>query len=95
MTELEKFRAAKAEAATLTRFVDWLREEEIVLAERDDEGELWLVRHSTEQLFAKFFGIDLNKLEDERRALLDSLTRPTPPPASEDEDDYINNNSGV
>jgi hypothetical protein len=79
--ELDKQHAVieSGEADTLTRFVDWLRDEkEFVIAEwvKYDEYEdtkLTPIHARIEELFAEFFGIDLNKIEQERRAILEEL----------------------
>ncbi len=68
---------------TLTEFYDWLHDQGYCIAEEiehewedeyDDYGHmLHPVRIRPEQLFADFFGIDLDKIETERRAILDAL----------------------
>jgi len=78
MSELEKMAAKRDEARILSSFVDWLRENEYVLAKYNerptaDNDDLLPARTSNEQLFADFFGIDLKKLEQERSALLEQL----------------------
>lgn len=67
---------------TLTEFYDWLMEEKgWVLARWEVDGNdneyLEPVYFHPEQLLADFFNIDLNKIESERRAILDEL-RSTP-----------------
>lgn len=56
-------------AELLTEFYDWLHEQGYVLARwhRDELHQHYL---RPEQLFADFLGIDLDKIEKERRALL-------------------------
>jgi hypothetical protein len=72
---------------TVQEFYDWLREEKhYVLARYVPESERFgddgiygeqpvevLVR--PEELMAEFFGIDLRKIENERRALLDAIRK--------------------
>jgi hypothetical protein len=74
------------EADTLGRFYDWLHERGYHIAqymtfeEPEFDGEyqqLVPIREAPEQLFAKFFGIDLNKIEAERRAILDEIRAKT------------------
>lgn len=36
-------------------------------------NELWQVQYSTEKLLAEYFEIDLRKVDDEKRAILESL----------------------
>lgn len=62
----------------LTDFYDWLQSRHIWLAhyvkydEYRDE-QLTPISTNPEVLFAQFFGIDLDKIETEQRALLDYL----------------------
>lgn len=66
----------------LGKFYDWLTEQGIVLAKwggYDYESETYhddilsLYSVHPEKLFADFFGLDLNKIEAERRAILEEL----------------------
>lgn len=72
--ELDKMRSVREQAATLSEFMDFLDSENITLCDegrhRDEYTPIYL---SNEKLFAKFFEIDLNKVETERRAILDWL----------------------
>jgi hypothetical protein len=71
------------ETDTLTRFYDWLCAKNYFIAEWiqpvDDDGEpegdemLFSIRIGPERLFADFFGIDLDKVESERRAILEEI----------------------
>lgn len=62
---------------TLQEFYDWLSTKDYVIAKwvvDDEDEDVLLPTHiRPEQLFAEFFEIDLNKIEDERRALLDEI----------------------
>lgn len=68
------------EAKTVQDFLDWLRQEQgYVLAKYtkvDGYRDEQLVDHypQPEKLMADFFGIDQNKIEQERRAILDALS---------------------
>ena len=74
-------------AATVQEFYDWLRDEKKwVLARYVEEDERFEgdeiygeqpvpVFVQPEELMAEFFGIDLKKIESERRALLDALRK--------------------
>jgi len=64
--ELEKMRGVREESQKIGQFLDWLRGEGMQIVDGDDEP-LYL---SIEQLLAKYFEIDLEKVEEERRALL-------------------------
>lgn len=72
------------QAQTVQDFIDWLSEQKYVLAryvpedERTDDDGIYgeqpvAVFIQPEQLMANFFGIDLNKIDQERRALLEAL----------------------
>lgn len=69
--ELDKIRRNKNDSQKLGKFLIWLGENNIVLAERL-EGTLHLraLFESTEKLLARYFEIDLEKVEQERQALL-------------------------
>lgn len=75
--QLEIVKSGKA--GVIQEFIDWLREEkDYVLGEYQtwegySEQQFVPVYIQPEQLMADFFGIDRNKIEDERRALLDAL----------------------
>jgi len=74
--ECEKMAAVQEKSRELTNFVDWLREQGYAICEEriyEDSypKERWVaIKKSFEQLFADYFGIDLKKVEEERRALL-------------------------
>ncbi len=63
----------------LGKFYDWLIEEGYVFAKwspsenKYGDTELFPVSINPNQLFAEFFKIDLNKIEEERRAILEEL----------------------
>lgn len=73
--ECEKLAAVSKESQPIGVFLEWLQGERgIVLAEYDDDEEdLVPVHIRIENLLAEFFEIDLNKVEEERRALLESI----------------------
>jgi hypothetical protein len=76
--ELEKMKATRAEADTLTRFVDWLEENDMRICKRVKVSPLYRgspyesISESFEKLFARFFEVDLDKIEAERRQILDA-----------------------
>jgi hypothetical protein len=67
----------------LAKFYDWLIEKDYAICKsiehewKDDYGSyefLYLpISPNPEKLFADFFGIDLNTIEQERRAILEEL----------------------
>lgn len=74
--ELDKQHAVIESGAsdTLTEFYDWLGERGLIIAEWSEIWQEWIpVSTSGNQLFADFFGIDLDKIESERRAILEEL----------------------
>lgn len=72
--ECEKLTRVSEESNKIGNFLDWLAEKNIVLAIYETRDELlYPLRKSFEKLLAEYFEIDLNKVEQERRALLDWL----------------------
>lgn len=74
--ELDKMLAVRDKSRLLSEFLDWLASEGIALCELNTErrgGEFERIQEGYEKLLARFFEIDLDKIEEERRALLDSL----------------------
>jgi len=58
----------------LAKFYDWLIEQGYRFGQWVDE-EFLAIHINPEKLFADFFGVDLNKIEQERRAILDELSK--------------------
>jgi len=78
-TELDKMREVSEDSQRISEFLEWLAEQEIVLAEwtgyecgECGEG-LMSISQTREQLLANYFSIDLIKAEKERQALLDAI----------------------
>ena len=79
--ECEKLSAVSEKSQELREFLEWMEQScGIILAEECDEEYLgerlvtsWKYRgvSGKNKLLAEYFGIDLDKVEDERRALLD------------------------
>ena len=71
--ECEKMVAVQERSRELSNFVDWLREKgyEICIENESENRPYDRLRKSNEQLFADYFSIDLKKVEEERRALLE------------------------
>ena len=77
--ELESIREVHEDSQRIGEFLEWLAEQEIVLAKwtgsecgRCGEG-LMEISQSREQLLANYFVIDLVKAEKERQAILDDI----------------------
>lgn len=73
--ECEKLSKVSEESNKIARFLNWLQDKKdydiCEYSGNDWAGYFNPVDLSTEQLLAEYFEIDLNKVEDERRALLD------------------------
>jgi hypothetical protein len=76
--ECDKQLAVKEDAQVIGEFIEWLRgERDCVIAEYTGNPkysgryELFPINDSIEQLLADYYKIDLNKVEKERRKLLD------------------------
>lgn len=78
--ECERMSAVADDSHKLGAFLDWLNEQGIHLAKYEDiEGyrDPVLVFHGEryEELLARYFDIDLDKVEREKRAMLDVLRK--------------------
>lgn len=78
--ECEKMAAVKDQSQKIGEFIEWLRSEkdwEICewWGKLNHGGSYSPARFSTENLLAEFFNIDLDKVEKERRQMLDELRR--------------------
>ena len=76
--ECERMVAVAPESQKIGEFLDWLNEQGIHLASYVDDGvhvdEVLMVHGERyESLLARYFEIDLEKVEQERRAILASL----------------------
>lgn len=74
--ECEKLREVHSQSQVIGQFLDWLQHEKrISLAEYDEYDRLQWAAKKNEDLLAEFFDIDLKKVEEERRAILDELRK--------------------
>ncbi len=80
MSEIDKLLSVKDKSQTIGEFIEWLQEKGYVLSfwlERGQRPHSWSelapLRKSIEQILAEYFEIDLDKVEHERRALLEEL----------------------
>lgn len=77
--ELDKLVKVRYESQKIGEFLDWLSSQGIELAEWSDteydDGQLYEIRTTKEQLLAKYFCINLEKAEKERQAILDNIRR--------------------
>ena len=79
-TELDKIRKVSENSQRIGEFLEWLAEQEIILAEwtgneynECGDEPLMRISQTREQLLANYFEIDLAKAEQERQALLDAI----------------------
>ena len=72
--ECDKMLAVRQQSMTCSEFLDWLREEGVVLSRYHGE-RLSPIHESNEVLLAKFFSIDLEKVEQEKLEMLRQCRR--------------------
>ena len=71
-TEHDKLQSVQEPAQTIGEFLEWLEARGIFLCHlRGDE--YYRTRCIIEELLASYFGIDLDKIEDEKRAMLKDI----------------------
>lgn len=72
--EHEKLKALGGENQIVGYFIDWLGENGFVIAEYDEiTSRLYPARLARDRLLAKHFEIDLDKLNDEKDAMLEAF----------------------
>lgn len=71
--ECDKLSKVSKDSYIIGNFIDWLHEQGIHLRQYTEHDEPSYIVESTEQLLAKYFDINLIKVETERRALLKAL----------------------
>ena len=72
--ECDKMRAVKEKSQAIGEFLEWLHsEKDITLCRLEGNYDYRIINISTEKLLAEFFDIDLNKVEEEKRAILNLL----------------------
>lgn len=73
--EHEKLSAVQDKSQAIGEFLEWLTGERgYEIAEYTDSSDWPLpVRYNTQSLLAEFFGIDLVKLDDEKRCMIDAI----------------------
>jgi len=72
VSDLDKLRAVQGLSQTIGDFLDWLSERGIVLC-RPERHHYCPIPETAEQLLAQYFQIDLNKVEAEKRVILEKL----------------------
>ena len=78
--EHEKLQAVSEQSQAIGEFLDFgLPAQGIYLAEvSNEDGELWLSHKPIQKILADYFEIDLKKIEDEKRAMLDAIRAAQP-----------------
>lgn len=73
--ELDKMKDVQPQSQIIGQFLDWLfHEKHRTIAEIPDGMEKWQpVGGSIESILAEYFEIDVSKVENERRAILESI----------------------
>lgn len=72
--EHEKLAAVKDQSQAIGEFLDWLNGDGVHLARWDEEWDRYFpVHESINALLARRFGIDLDRIEAEKRAMLDEI----------------------
>jgi hypothetical protein len=69
--ECEKLNAVAEESNKIGEFLDWMQTEGLIIGSYDNDGNFYPLYKPINNLLADYFDIDLNKVEQERRALLD------------------------
>jgi hypothetical protein len=72
--EHEKMKAARSESQCQGELLEWLSEEkDFAICYRSKLGEFIPILASTESLLAEFHGIDLNKIAQEKDAMVEEM----------------------
>lgn len=72
--ECEKLAEVSKDSQIIGQFLDEMKYAGKELCTFDDSEEQWMpVRGTIESILAEYFGIDMNKVEEERRAILDDI----------------------
>lgn len=74
--EHQKLKAVKEKAEIVGQFMDWIEEEGYLFARHcDDDNELISCHLPREVTLARFFGINLGKIDAEKRAMLEECRK--------------------
>lgn len=71
--ECEKLAREDKRRTAVIHFLEWCAEQRIELAKMDERGHLDPVMERDDQIVLRWLEIDPQKLEDERREMLESL----------------------
>ena len=70
--ELDKLRSVKDESQKIGNFIEWLHENKFEIREWKN-GRHFSIAGSIESLLARYYEIDLAKVDKEKQAILDQL----------------------
>lgn len=70
--QLKKLKAVHGQSQAIGEFLEWLGTKGILLATYEQDY-LYPIRKNTETLLAEYFKINLKKLEQEKRAILEQV----------------------
>lgn len=73
--ECEKMQAVKDKSQAIGEFIEWLGINSMFIGEYHEDGYPCHAMLNTEQLLAKYFNINLNKVEKEKRSMLADLQK--------------------
>lgn len=73
--ELDKMLANKDKSQTIGEFLDWLQNEKKISLCKVQEDGYYPVYTSIQNILGEFFGVDLQKAEKERLAILENLRK--------------------
>ena len=77
--ELDRLQNVVNDSGVISGFLDWLSEQGWTICETSEDGPRWQdympICLASEQLLARYFEIDLNRVEAERRAILEHLRK--------------------
>jgi hypothetical protein len=72
--ECDRMIAARSDTQPVGEFIEWAREQGLVLCRFGEHARYWPDGRSVEQLLAEWQHIDLTEVERERRAILAGLS---------------------
>lgn len=73
--EHEKQRKILNEAQAIGRFIDWLHEQGMCIGEYDHNDILYRKSCSINEILAAHFGIDLNRINEEKEDMLNEFRK--------------------
>lgn len=71
--EHEKLQLVKPKSQIIGEFLEWIEEEGLYLSKYSESGYLSPYYGTTNELLAKYYGINLTKLEQEKKQMLNEI----------------------